>query len=335
MTTLRTAFLACLALAPLAAQAQTHAPAEDRPGRVVLVPMSVERPAGAGWTLVRRTDTDLTFLHPADREHNSLVAIASGKGGVGKSTISTNLAVSLALDGAKVGVLDADIYGPSQQIMPGVPEDRRPEGREGNFIVPIEAHGLQTMSMGYLVTEKTAMVWRGPMASSALQQMITQTLWRDLDYLVVDMPPGTGDIQLTLAQKAPVSGAVIVTTPQDIALLDCKKGIEMFAKVGIPVLGVVENMAVHVCSHCGHAEHLFGAGGGERVAREYGVPLLGALPLDIRIREQTDGGKPTVAADPDGPLGSIYRDVARRMGLEMLRRNAQQAQVPSITVTND
>ncbi|MBP9035479.1 MAG: iron-sulfur cluster carrier protein ApbC [Pseudomonadales bacterium] len=265
----------------------------------------------------------------------NLIAVASGKGGVGKSTTAVNLALALQREGARVGLLDADIYGPSQQIMLGVPEDRRPEGREGNFIVPIEAHGLQTMSMGYLVTEKTAMVWRGPMASSALQQMITQTLWRDLDYLVVDMPPGTGDIQLTLAQKAPVSGAVIVTTPQDIALLDCKKGIEMFAKVGIPVLGVVENMAVHVCSHCGHAEHLFGAGGGERVAREYGVPLLGALPLDIRIREQTDGGKPTVAADPDGPLGSIYRDVARRMGLEMLRRNAQQAQVPSITVTND
>ncbi len=195
-----------------------------------------------------------------------------------------------------MGLLDADIYGPSQQIMLGVPEDQRPEGREGNFIVPIEAHGLQTMSMGYLVTEKTAMVWRGPMASSALQQMITQTLWRDLDYLVVDMPPGTGDIQLTLAQKAPVSGAVIVTTPQDIALLDCKKGIEMFAKVGIPVLGVVENMAVHVCSHCGHAEHLFGAGGGERVAREYGVPLLGGAaaryphPRADR-RRQAHGGR--------------------------------------------
>ena len=265
----------------------------------------------------------------------NIIAVASGKGGVGKSTTAVNLALALAAEGANVGLLDADIYGPSQQIMLGVPEQQRPEGREGNFIVPIEAHGLQTMSMGYLVTEKTAMVWRGPMASSALQQMITQTLWRDLDYLVVDMPPGTGDIQLTLAQKAPVSGAVIVTTPQDIALLDCKKGIEMFAKVGIPVLGVVENMAVHVCSHCGHAEHLFGAGGGERVAREYGVPLLGALPLDIRIREQTDGGKPTVAADPDGPLGSIYRDVARRMGLELLRRNASQGQVPSITVTND
>ncbi|MBK6279472.1 MAG: iron-sulfur cluster carrier protein ApbC [Gammaproteobacteria bacterium] len=265
----------------------------------------------------------------------NLIAVASGKGGVGKSTTAVNLALALQREGARVGLLDADIYGPSQQIMLGVPEQQRPEGREGNFIVPIEAHGLQTMSMGYLVTEKTAMVWRGPMASSALQQMITQTLWRDLDYLVVDMPPGTGDIQLTLAQKAPVSGAVIVTTPQDIALLDCKKGIEMFAKVGIPVLGVVENMAVHVCSHCGHAEHLFGAGGGERVAREYGVPLLGALPLDIRIREQTDGGKPTVVADPDGPLGAIYRDVARRMGLELLRRNASQGQVPSITVTND
>ena len=266
----------------------------------------------------------------------NVVAVASGKGGVGKSTTAVNLALALAREGARVGLLDADIYGPSQQIMLGVPEHQRPEGRDERFLVPIEAHGLQTMSMGYLVTEKTAMVWRGPMASGALQQLIAQTLWRDLDYLVVDMPPGTGDIQLTLAQKVPVSGAVIVTTPQDIALLDCKKGIEMFAKVDIPVLGVVENMAVHVCSRCGHAEHLFGAGGGERIAREYGVPLLGALPLDIRIREQTDGGNPTVAADPDGPLGTIYRDVARRMGLELLRRNARSPGAgPSITIVND
>jgi len=266
----------------------------------------------------------------------NVIAVASGKGGVGKSTTAVNLALALAREGARVGLLDADIYGPSQQIMLGVPEHQRPEGRDERFLLPVEAHGLQTMSMGYLVTEKTAMVWRGPMASGALQQMIAQTLWRDLDYLVVDMPPGTGDIQLTLAQKVPVSGAVIVTTPQDIALLDCKKGIEMFAKVDIPVLGVVENMAVHVCSRCGHAEHLFGAGGGERIAREYGVPLLGALPLDIRIREQTDGGNPTVAADPDGPLGTIYRELARRMALELLRRNARTSRPgPSITITND
>ncbi|HMV72842.1 MAG TPA: iron-sulfur cluster carrier protein ApbC, partial [Pseudomonadales bacterium] len=258
------------------------------------------------------------------------------KGGVGKTTTAVNLALALAHEGARVGLLDADVYGPSQQIMLGIPEHQRPEGRDERFLVPIEAYGLQTMSMGYLVTEKTAMVWRGPMASSALQQMLTQTLWRNLDYLVVDMPPGTGDIQLTLAQKVPVSGAVIVTTPQDIALLDCRKGIEMFTKVDIPVLGVVENMAVHVCSQCGHAEHLFGAGGGERIAREYAVPLLGALPLDIRIREQADGGKPTVAADPDGPLAALYLDCARRMALTLHRRNVSSVRAaPDIQVTND
>ncbi len=266
----------------------------------------------------------------------NVIAVASGKGGVGKSTTAVNLALALAHEGARVGLLDADVYGPSQQIMLGIPEHQRPEGRDERFLVPIEAYGLQTMSMGYLVTEKTAMVWRGPMASSALQQMLTQTLWRNLDYLVVDMPPGTGDIQLTLAQKVPVSGAVIVTTPQDIALLDCRKGIEMFTKVDIPVLGVVENMAVHVCSQCGHAEHLFGAGGGERIAREYAVPLLGALPLDIRIREQADGGKPTVAADPDGPLAALYLDCARRMALTLHRRNVSSVRAaPDIQVTND
>jgi ATP-binding protein involved in chromosome partitioning len=219
--------------------------------------------------------------------------------------------------------------------MLGIPEHQRPESEDGKLLLPVMAHGLQTMSMGYLVTEKTAMVWRGPMASSALQQMLGQTRWTDLDYLIVDMPPGTGDIQLTLSQKVPVSGAVIVTTPQDIALLDCKKGIEMFGKVDIPVLGVVENMAVHVCTQCGHAEHLFGAGGGERIAQEYGVPLLGALPLDIRIREQTDGGTPTVAADPDGALGQEYRRIARKVGLELMRRNSAPSVVPRISITND
>ncbi len=266
----------------------------------------------------------------------NVIAVASGKGGVGKSTTAVNLALALSLEGANVGLLDADVYGPSQQIMLGIPDDRRPEGRDERFLVPIEAHGLQTMSMGYLVTEKTAMVWRGPMASSALQQMLTQTLWRDLDYLIVDMPPGTGDIQLTLAQKVPVSGAVIVTTPQDIALLDCRKGIEMFSKVDVPVLGVVENMAVHVCSQCGHAEHLFGAGGGERIAREYGVPLLGALPLDIHIREQADGGNPTVVADPDGPLSQLYRDCARRMAFTLNRRIGTSVSAgPAIQISND
>ena len=266
----------------------------------------------------------------------NVIAVASGKGGVGKSTTAVNLALALAREGARVGLLDADVYGPSQQIMLGIPDDRRPEGRDKSFLVPIEAYGLQTMSLGYLVEEKTAMVWRGPMASSALQQMLTQTLWQDLDYLMVDMPPGTGDIHLTLAQKVPVSGAVIVTTPQDIALLDCRKGIEMFSKVDIPVLGVVENMAVHVCSQCGHAEHLFGAGGGERIAREYGVPLLGALPLDIHIREQADGGRPTVVADPEGPLAQLYRESARRMAFALNRRIGTNVSAgPSIQVSND
>jgi ATP-binding protein involved in chromosome partitioning len=266
----------------------------------------------------------------------NVIAVASGKGGVGKSTTAVNLALALKEEGARVGLLDADIYGPSQQIMLGIPEHQRPETTPDRFLLPIEAHGLQTMSMGFLVTADTAMVWRGPMASGALQQMLTQTRWQDLDYLVVDMPPGTGDIQLTLSQRVAVSGAIIVTTPQDIALLDCRKGIEMFRKVDIPVLGVVENMAVHICSRCGHAEHLFGAGGGERIASEYGVALLGSLPLDIGIREQADGGMPSVAADPDGPVSAIYRTVARRAGLELARRNAGGGGViPTISISND
>ncbi|MFM7274143.1 MAG: iron-sulfur cluster carrier protein ApbC [Gammaproteobacteria bacterium] len=266
----------------------------------------------------------------------NVIAVASGKGGVGKSTTAVNLALALAAEGARVGLLDADIYGPSQQLMLGIPEDRQPTVRDGKFFEPVMAHGLQTMSMGYLLTEKTPVVWRGPMASGALQQMLTQTLWHDIDYLVVDMPPGTGDIQLTLAQKVPVSGAVIVTTPQDIALLDCRKGIEMFRKVDIPVLGVVENMAVHICSACGHAEHLFGAGGGERVAKGYGVPLLGSLPLDIRIREQTDGGTPTVVAEPGGALAASYRAIARGTALALLRRQrSAPATGPVITISND
>jgi len=266
----------------------------------------------------------------------NVIAVASGKGGVGKSTTAVNLALALKEEGARVGLLDADIYGPSQQIMLGIPEHQRPEATPDRFLLPIEAHGLQTMSMGFLVTADTAMVWRGPMASGALQQMLTQTRWQDLDYLVVDMPPGTGDIQLTLSQRVAVSGAIIVTTPQDIALLDCRKGIEMFRKVDIPVLGVVENMAVHICSHCGHAEHLFGAGGGERIASEYDVALLGSLPLDIGIREQADGGMPSVAADPDSPVSAIYRTVARRAGLELARRNAVGGGViPTISISND
>ena len=265
----------------------------------------------------------------------TVIAVASGKGGVGKSTTAVNLALALAAEGARVGLLDADIYGPSQQVMLGIPEGTRPEVLDGKYFEPVMAHGLQTMSMGYLVTDKTPMVWRGPMASGALQQLLTQTLWHGLDHLVVDMPPGTGDIQLTLAQRASVSGAVIVTTPQDIALLDCRKGIEMFRKVDIPVLGIVENMAVHVCSRCGHAEHLFGAGGGERIAASYGVPLLGSLPLDIRIREQTDGGCPTVVAEPDGELAAAYRQIAKRVREELARVGSARGAGPTITISND
>ena len=262
-----------------------------------------------------------------------IVAVASGKGGVGKSTTAINLALALRASGAAVGLLDADIYGPSQQIMLGIPESQQPEQQDGKFLLPIEAHGLATMSMGYLVSERTPMVWRGPMAGGALQQMLEQTLWGELDYLVIDMPPGTGDIQLTLSQKAQVSGAVIVTTPQDIALLDARKGIEMFAKVGIPVLGIVENMAVHVCSNCGHHDHIFGADGGKRIAEEYGVELLGSLPLDPAIREQTDTGRPPVVSDPDGAASIAYREIA----LAVRRRldDSGERAAPEIVISND
>jgi ATP-binding protein involved in chromosome partitioning len=262
-----------------------------------------------------------------------IIAVASGKGGVGKSTTAVNLALALKASGAAVGLLDADIYGPSQQIMLGIDESVRPEQKDGQFLLPVPAHGLATMSMGYLVTERTPMVWRGPMAGGALQQMLEQTLWGELDYLVIDMPPGTGDIQLTLSQKASVAGAVIVTTPQDIALLDARKGIEMFAKVGIPVLGIVENMALHVCSQCGHVEHIFGNQGGERIAGEYGVPLLGSLPLALSIREQTDSGNPTVVAEPDSQIAVIYRQVAERVAAALA--GAPSRGGPQIVIDND
>ncbi len=267
----------------------------------------------------------------------NIIAVASGKGGVGKSTTAVNLALALAAEGARVGILDADIYGPSIPQMLGIGQ-RRPEvvGEPGSQqMLPIEAHGIQSISMGYLVTEQTPMVWRGPMVSGALQQLLGQTRWDDLDYLIVDMPPGTGDIQLTLSQKVPVSGAVIVTTPQDIALLDAQKGIEMFRKVNIPVLGVVENMAVHICSNCGHPEHIFGAGGGERIARDYQTHLLGSLPLDIRIRETTDGGTPTVAADPDSTLSQHYRAAARQLAALLWQRALAGDSGPEILVTDD
>ncbi len=264
----------------------------------------------------------------------NVIAVASGKGGVGKSTTAANLALALAREGARVGILDADIYGPSQGLMLGIADGSRPQVKDGQWFVPLEAHGVQVMSMAFLADERTPMVWRGPMASGALLQLITQSAWNDLDYLVVDMPPGTGDIQLTLAQKVPVAGALIVTTPQDLALLDARKGVEMFAKVNIPVLGVVENMAMHVCSSCGHVEHLFGEGGGVKLAAQYGVELLASLPLAMAIREQADGGRPTVIAEPDSPLALTYQLLARKVGAR-LARQAAAVVMPSIGISED
>ncbi len=241
----------------------------------------------------------------------NIIAIASGKGGVGKSTTAINLALALSREGGRVGLLDADIYGPSQPRMLGVHD--KPKSRDGRSMEPIVAHGLQTMSIGYLVDEETPMIWRGPMVTQALEQLLRETNWTDLDYLVIDLPPGTGDTQLTLAQKIPVSGAVIVTTPQDIALIDARKAYRMFEKVDVPILGVVENMSTHICSHCGHEEAIFGSGGGERMAGEYGLTLLGSLPLDRRIREGLDDGQPIVGTEPDGDLARRYREIALRV----------------------
>ena len=266
----------------------------------------------------------------------NIIAVASGKGGVGKSTTASNLALALSAEGAQVGILDADIYGPSQAVMLGIDPDRRPEVQSGDRWRPLTAHGIQAMSMGFLVGPSTPMVWRGPMASGALQQLLDQTSWQGLDYLIVDMPPGTGDIQLTLAQKVPVTGALIVTTPQDIALIDARKGIEMFREVEIPVLGVVENMSVHVCSQCGHAENLFGSGGGEMIAKDYDTELLGSLPLTMSIREQADGGIPTVVAEPDGEVAHIYRQVARRLaGVLAGKAKDNKGGLPNISIQDD
>ncbi len=263
----------------------------------------------------------------------NIIAVASGKGGVGKSTTAVNLALALASEGASVGILDADIYGPSQPMMLGI--KGRPETRDGKTLEPMEGHGLQASSIGFMIDMDTPMVWRGPMVTQALEQLLRETNWRDLDYLIVDMPPGTGDIHLTLSQKIPVTGAIIVTTPQDIALLDARKGLKMFEKVGIPILGIVENMAVHVCSNCGHAEHIFGEGGGARMAADYDVEYLGALPLDIRIREQTDSGTPTLVADPDGPISDIYRKIARRVAVRIADKARDMSmKFPSIVVQN-
>jgi len=264
----------------------------------------------------------------------NIVAVASGKGGVGKSTTAVNLALALAAEGARVGLLDADIYGPSIPMMMGI--SGKPESVDGQTMEPLENYGIQVMSIGLLVPQDEAMIWRGPMATGALEQLLRQTNWKDLDYLIVDMPPGTGDIQLTLSQKVPLTGAVVVTTPQDIALLDAKKGIRMFEKVGVPILGIVENMAVHVCSNCGHVEHIFGAEGGKKMAAEYQMDYLGALPLAMQIRIQADSGHPTVASDPDSEVAGLYKAVARKVALAIAAKNKDfSSKFPSIKISKE
>ncbi len=266
-------------------------------------------------------------------EVKNIIAVASGKGGVGKSTTAANLALALASEGARVGLLDADIYGPSQPMMMGV--SGQPQSRDGQSMDPLENYGVQIMSIGFLIDADNPMIWRGPMATQALEQLLRQTAWQDLDYLIVDMPPGTGDIQLTLSQRVPLTGAVIVTTPQDIALLDARKGLKMFEKVGVPILGIVENMAMHVCTQCGHVEHIFGAGGGEAMSRDFGVDYLGGLPLDIRIREQADSGRPTVVADPDGAIAQSYKAIARAVAVKVAQQGRDYtAKFPTISVQN-
>ena len=265
----------------------------------------------------------------------NILAISSGKGGVGKSTTTVNLALALVAEGARVGILDADIYGPSQGMMLGIKPGTRPEPLGGDKMLPIEALGLVSMSIAYMVDETTPMVWRGPMASGAIIQMVNQTQWGELDYLLIDMPPGTGDIHLTLSQKVPISAAVVVTTPQDIALLDAKRGIEMFAKVDIPVLGIIENMSVHICSNCGHHEHIFGSGGAQQLSSQYGCEVLGSLPLDINIRTMTDSGRPCVVADENGDIALSYREIARTVGAKLHLLNGQANAGPSLSIVED
>ncbi len=294
----------------------------------------------AGVENVSATVSSKIVAHAAQRgvallpQVKNIIAVASGKGGVGKSTTAVNLALALASEGASVGLLDADIYGPSQPMMMGV--EGRPESDDGKTMDPLENYGVQVMSIGFLVAQDEAMIWRGPMATQALEQLLRQTNWQDLDYLIIDLPPGTGDIQLTLSQRVPMTGAVIVTTPQDIALLDAKKGIKMFEKVGVPILGVVENMAVHVCSNCGHVEHIFGEEGGKRMAEEGDMPYLGALPLDINIRLQADSGKPTVVSDPDGEVAQIYKSVARKVAVAIAEKAKDfSSKFPTISISKD
>ena len=261
----------------------------------------------------------------------NIIAVASGKGGVGKSTVAVNLALGLAAEGASVGMLDADIYGPSQPTMLGI--RGRPESRDGKSIEPMVGHGVQAMSIGFMIDVETPMVWRGPMVTQALEQLLNETRWRDIDYLVVDLPPGTGDIQLTLAQRVPVTGAVIVTTPQDIALMDARKGLKMFEKVSIPILGLVENMSTHICPNCGHESHIFGEGGAARMAADYKVEVLGQVPLDIRIRELADSGRPSVVAEPQSRVAEIYRAIARRVAIKIAERQQDHsAAFPKIVV---
>ena len=299
--------------------------------------------AARGVPGVRNVSANLTqriVAHAAQRgvallpQVRNIIAVASGKGGVGKSTTAVNLALALAAEGASVGLLDADIYGPSQPMMMGI--EGRPESVDGQTMEPLENYGLQVMSIGFLVDKDEAMIWRGPMATQALDQLLRQTNWKELDYLLVDMPPGTGDIQLTLSQKVPLTGAVIVTTPQDIALLEARKGIKMFEKVGVPILGIVENMAVYCCPNCGHTEHIFGAEGGKRMAAEYNMDYLGALPLNMQIRVQADSGKPTVVADPDGEVAGIYKGVARQVAIKIAQRAKDfSSKFPAIKISKD
>ncbi|MCP5413280.1 MAG: iron-sulfur cluster carrier protein ApbC [Chromatiaceae bacterium] len=272
-------------------------------------------------------------LKPIDNVKN-IIAVASGKGGVGKSTTAVNLALALSVEGARVGILDADIYGPSQPRMLGI--SGKPESKDGNTLEPMMSYHLQAMSIGFLIDEETPMIWRGPMVTQALEQLLNDTNWDELDYLVIDLPPGTGDTQLTLAQKVPVSGAIIVTTPQDIALLDARKGFKMFEKVEVPILGIVENMSTHICSKCGHEEHIFGEGGGSRMAEQYGVRFLGALPLETRIREETDSGKPTVVAEPESRPAMVYREIARKAAAKLARQAKSYAsKFPNIVIQNN